>query len=96
MPETLIKTPGEDLVYAFEFAELLETGETISAVVSVTGAPTGLTVGSPSVSGTTVRVRISSGSAGIRYCLKCTITTSLSNTRIGAGKLEVVDHCDLP
>ena len=97
--ETLTKTSGESIAYAFDFTKAGWTsGETISSVTSVTatGDGTALTIGSPTHdSNRTVTVRISAGQSGYSYRVKCTVATSLSNTRIGLGNLDVNDGDDV-
>jgi hypothetical protein len=91
MPDTLVHQPTESRLYNFEFAALLSTGETISSVTSVTPSPaSGITVGSPAISGTKVQVRVS-GATAVYYKLTAIIVTSASNTLETEGILRVVD-----
>jgi len=99
----LWKHPDESVLFGVDFGNLLASGETLSSV-TVTGTPSGLTIGSPSVqasaftdefTGATVaanegaKVRISGGTAGTDYTLKCMATTSGSNTRVFVATLQV-------
>jgi hypothetical protein len=99
----LWKHPDESVLFGLDFGNLLASGETLSSV-TVTGTPSGLTIGSASVqasaftdefTGATVaanegaKVRISGGTAGTDYVLKCTATTSASNTRVFVATLQV-------
>jgi hypothetical protein len=99
----LWKHPDESVLFGLDFGNLLASGETLSSV-TVTGTPSGLTIGSPSVqalaftdefTGAQVaanegaKVRISGGTAGTDYALKCTATTSASNTRVFVATLQV-------
>lgn len=93
-PEFLTKRSGESILYALDFANQLASGETISTVSSITGAPSGLTIGAGAISGTEVRFRVSAGTSGTRYCITVTITTSASNTRIECVELLVQDCCE--
>lgn len=86
---TLEKQPSESLLYDMDFVGRLDDGETITAVVSATGSPSGLTIGSASYSGTRAQFRISGGTAGVTYKITVVITTSASNTREGEGNLFV-------
>lgn len=76
---SLTKNVADDRIYTFDFAALEElvAGQTISSA-TVTAAPSGLTIGSPSVVGATVRADISGGTAGVGYILTVTITTNAS------------------
>ena len=71
-----------------EFAEV-EASQTLSDP-TVTFTPSGLTVGTPAVSGGVVQVRISGGTAGVRYTGECVVTTSGGDTLSQQGALEVV------
>ncbi len=81
------KLVGATQTYQFDFASLLAQGETIStqtvaaSVYSGTDAsPSSIISGSASASGTIVSQKITAGVVGVIYELKCTITTSLSQT----------------
>lgn len=89
--EKLIKQPAESRLYSIDFANLLGTGESLSGTPTVTASPTGLTIGTPAISGTTVQVRISSGSDGVPYKLECVVATSDGNTLEGDAILIVMD-----
>lgn len=98
-PQVAVKHPDEDLVYTMDFVHLLHVGETIEAsspAPVVTATPTGgasdLTIGTPSVSGSVVSFRISGGTNKVDYKVRVEIATSLDNTRIGIGPLQVRDR----
>ena len=85
---TLIKRPGESILFTFDFTALLNSGETISSVSSVTqinpNSPDAadLTLGSPTDNDAAyAQCRISGGTDGYTYPVICTVTTSASNTR---------------
>lgn len=87
----LEKQPNDSLLYDMEFVGRLEDGETITAVSSVTGSPSGLTIGTASYSGTRAQFRVSSGTSGTLYKITVVVTTSASNTIEGEGNLFVRD-----
>lgn len=87
----LEKQPSESLLYDMDFVGRMEDDVTLTAVVSVTGAPTGLTIGSASYSGTRAQFRISGGTAGTKYKLTVVVTTSDGNTLEGEGNLFVMN-----
>ncbi len=89
-PEVLVKQPGETRQFSMDFASILGTSETISTA-SVSGDPSGLTLGTPSISGTKVLFNIIGGTHAVRYRLQVTITTSASATLVGDGVLRVKD-----
>ena len=79
----VVKRPGEERTYVFNFADQAEivggdtlTGTPTVAETLVTGPSDTLTVGSPSRSGSTVVVEISGGANGDLYHLTCTVNTT--------------------
>jgi len=89
-PEVLLKQPGETRQFSMEFASLLGDEETLSGPV-VTSNPSGLTIGAPSVSGSTIVFTVSSGAHPVRYRVEVTVETSGGATLVGDGILKVVD-----
>ncbi len=91
---TLQKAVSWIRFYEFRFAKFAEfTGtaaETITGTPTVTAIPAGLPLGTPSISGSTVLVLVTSGTAGVTYTLTCTITTSGGATLSQQGLLEVL------
>jgi len=76
---TLSKYAAESRTYTFDFSqrdEIIISGDTISSINSVTVSPSGLTIGSTSISGKGVNAVISGGTSGSTYNLTCLITTS--------------------
>lgn len=90
-PQVFAKTPNEVVIKDFEFAgDELSTGETLSAVVSVTITPGGsLTSSNHVVSGTRAQVTLSGGTDGVDYDVLAKVTTSLSQTLEGCGRIQV-------
>jgi len=94
--EELVKLPGESILYDMDFTKRMATGETIANVITsistnlsrVEGS-TNITLGTASYLGNIVQLRISDGTAAESYKVTITITTNLSNTRIGNGLLRV-------
>jgi len=90
--EILHFTPFEEDFIAFEFANRLSTGETISSspAPAVTISPTGPTIGTPTISGTQVKVKVSVlGSVVKNFELTCKITTSLARKLQLDGLLQL-------
>ena len=83
------KQPSESRLFDFDFSGKARTGEAITAVSSVTGSPSGLTIGSTAFSGMIAQARISSGVDGNYYKLTCVVTTNQSNTLELDGYLRV-------
>ena len=97
------KHPSESIAYAIDFTSLLSTGETLTGTPTVSGSPTGLTIGTPAVNtatiiddegntvaiGKAVQVRISGGTDSIDYSLTISCSTTASDTRVGVCKLYV-------
>jgi hypothetical protein len=102
MSGTLTKQPNESRLYEMDFSNLLNTGETISTVDSVTQLEwdadtssyvptTDLTLGSPATNGTIAQVRISDGVDQKTYKVTFLVTTTDSNILESEGVLAVVD-----
>jgi hypothetical protein len=77
-------------VYEWDFSDFdeLEAGETISSP-AVTADPSGLTIGTPSVSGSSVFCRLSGGTAGVTYEVTCAVTLSSGGTLDMVGRQPV-------
>ena len=76
-----------------DFSTRLEDGETITSVVSAAVTPTTSPVllpGSTTYTATKVQVPLSGGTAGVRYLVTVTITTTLG-TKIGTGFVQLQD-----
>jgi len=89
-PQVLVKQPGETRQFSMDFSSLLDTAETISDP-SVTSTPTGLTLGSATVSGSKILFNLSSGTHPVRYRIEVTVTSSGGATLVGDGVLRVID-----
>ena len=88
--ETLIKDPSDELIYTFTLADFLGDGETISSA-AITGDPSGLTIGSVTLSDSTATALISGGTAGETYEVTCEATLSTGETLNRRGFLKVRD-----
>lgn len=91
------KRPDETETFAFDFARLLATGETLSLpVVKVvmssdqteTAIPAMIS-GAATVSGSKVVQKITGGEDGITYTVLCTVTTSTGQVLVAARDLPV-------
>lgn len=90
--QTLIKQPSENRLYTMDFYANMAVGETVTAVVSVTASPSGLTITDPATfSGTTASQRISGGASGVSYKVTFVVDTSSGNRLEGEGILQVKD-----
>lgn len=93
--ETLVKQPAESRAFTMDFSALLASGETLTAVSTVTIAPvtaSPLTAsGVATVSGASAQQRLTGGLAGTKYKVTFVVTTSLSNILEGEGYLNVKD-----
>jgi len=98
--ETLVKQPGEVLVYDMDFAALLAVGETITGTPVVLIVPEQavneaetISAGTPALNedADTVQVEISGGIHRHDYEVQITVETSESRTRQGDGPLRVID-----
>lgn len=82
------KDPDEVLDYALDWSNVLETGETIST--STWTVPSGITDSSASISGSTTRIWLSSGTSGTVYSVTNKIVTSDGRTWERTARLPVV------
>jgi hypothetical protein len=92
MPGMLTKKAGEVETFAFEFKQRAElvAGDTLTGTPTVSATPSGLTLGSPFLSGSQVRVTISGGTSGTQYLVTCTVVTAGGSTLQSVGPLNVV------
>jgi hypothetical protein len=76
---TIDKAPAASLVYGIDVADVLATGDTVSAV---TGAASGggLVAGTPSYVGSVLKVRLSGGTVGATGQYTFTWTTTGGDT----------------
>lgn len=91
------KPSGETATLTFDFLSRLAVGETISTqVVTATtysgtdAAPSGIISGAASASGSKVTQKVTAGTLGVTYLLKCTITTSTGQTLILSGFIVII------
>ncbi len=84
------KAPAEDLPYTYDFGlwAQLQGSDTLASA-TVTGSPAGLTIGTPSVSGTVVSVRLSSGTVATTYRLTVSGTTAAGFKLVGYADVFV-------
>lgn len=95
------KLLGEIYNVSFDFTSRLISGETLStqivaaSVYSGTDAsPSSLISGAASASGAVATQKITGGTVGVIYELKCTVTTSAGQTLVLVGLLPVIS--DVP
>jgi len=94
--QTLEKYQSEARKYDFDFSNLLENGDSVASVSSISNSvfsgseTTGLTVGAGSVNDPSVQASISAGTGGVTYKLVCTVSTSNGNTLVLVGFLKVL------
>jgi len=88
---TLIKRPDWARTYRWDFSDFaeIEAGQTLTGTPTVTATPSGLTLGSPAISGAYVTCAVSAGTADYVYDLTATVTTSGGATLSIVGKLAV-------
>ena len=88
--QVLQKRPNESRLYDFEFLPKLEDdSEVILSVTHLSSSPSGLTVGSPSIGGSRVQVRLADGIDGGKYLQTCRVLTDRANTLQVDGWLSV-------
>lgn len=82
-----IKQPAENLDYDFDFTNAFPSGDNISTA-TVNATPTGLTLGTKTISGQIVKQWISGGTDGVTY--KITVTATSVTGRIRELELELL------
>lgn len=88
----LLKQPTEYFPVYMDFSSLLDTGETISSITSVTADPTGLTISDEAIdSDGKIKFWVADGEDGIKYRITAIIVTSLTKIFEGDGLLKVKD-----
>ncbi len=91
MPAVLTKYAAEARQYILDFSQMPEIvgGDTLASVTSVTATPSGLTVGTGSISGATVLVELSGGTSGTLYSVEAVVATTAGWVLAGVGQLSV-------
>lgn len=87
--EIVTKQERESLLIHFDFGDELAPTEAVARCSEIIASPTSVTLGPPQVSGDSVQVRVSGGTATINYVLTCTVVTSAGNIFEGQGVLIV-------
>ena len=94
--QTLTKYAGESRDYDFNFKNLLDSSDTITAISSITTSvvsgtnTTNISTSSGTVNSPSVQTTISSGTSGVTYEIKCTVTTNNGETLVAVGHLRVL------
>lgn len=89
--ERLEEQPSESRLYAMDFDPLLIGSEALSSITSVLCTPTGLTIASTAIDGTTVQARLSGGTVDEIYRVEFIVVTDGGNTLESDGELWVHD-----
>lgn len=94
--EDIVVSTGEYKPLGFEFEDdpSIRAGATISSAGSFSASPSGLTIGSSSISGTKVSAFFTmpaAGSGDAEYCIKVSVTLSTGAILRGCGRLIVKD-----
>ena len=94
--EELTKLPGEDILFDMDFGNRMLSGETISGITSQgfvnqgrVDASSDITLANAAYLDNIAQVRITAGTANEQYEIEIVVTTSLGNTKIGAGLLRI-------
>jgi hypothetical protein len=94
------KTLQEEDSFAFDFTDLLATGETITSALitidvisGVDANPSAMIAGSPTIAGAFVSVKLIGGVEGVLYCIHCLATCSTGLKKELKGDLRVRADC---
>jgi len=90
------KITTESEVFTFDFSQVLLQSETILTATCVAivmngvdNNPSAIVIGTPVIFNKTASQRIANGVSEVTYRLEMTITTSLGNTYVGVGDLDI-------
>lgn len=88
-----VKQPSETRTFTLDFTDVLDTGDTIASITSVTGTPTGLTIGSEAIDSTAhmITFEIAGGTDATTYALEAIIVTTNGETIEKDANLFVTD-----
>lgn len=102
-PERWTKTTGETIIVSIDCGGLLDSGETIDSIASVSGSPSGLTISNSAKNASTLTINnrsvsagqavqctVSGGTQSTLYTITATVVTTAAQTRIGRCLLDVV------
>jgi hypothetical protein len=95
-PEYLVKAPSERRYYTMDFSNLMDTGETITRIDSITsekrgGATSDLLIADSGIVDQTVGMWIQNGTNFQTYRVEVQISTSAGQVLQGDGLLKVSD-----
>lgn len=104
IPGERVKSASETRVASVSFAQVLDSGVTLSGTPTVTGSPSGLTIssaqrnssavtinGASVAANTAVLFTAAGGSAGQTYTITVSVGTSASETLVRRVRLKVVE-----
>lgn len=93
--QTLTKQPSESLVFSFDFSASMAPGEVIVVIddMSASTFPDAddIVLSDQTIVGNAVKVRITDGSHGYTYRVRCLVLTNADNIRELDGRLFVND-----
>ena len=75
-PTLAVKDPQDTVWYTVDWADWLDTGETVSSTDWT--VPAGITQSAATATSTTSLIKLSGGTAGVTYKIACKATTSAS------------------
>lgn len=90
--QTLTKQAYEERIFQFDFSGKMETGATISNLVSVVSDGAGLTISAAAASGTLVQALFSGGNSGTTYKITAKAIDSNGQKLEMDGNLRVQDE----
>lgn len=88
------KQSTEKRTLSFDFTAKLKSGDSVSAVNSVTATPAGLTLSSSSLAANVVSIQVSGGAAGNRYDISCNVTTTPGGDILELDAIVCIDNLE--
>ena len=95
------KHPDEDFTYGWDYADKLDTGDsltgtptiTVSVIYGTDASPSSILSGAPSINGTVVSQKIIDGVDGVRYAVYSLVDTVNGEKLMGCAVLHVTSSC---
>ena len=92
VPDILDLVYGETRDFSFDFSAVLNSGETISSITSVTADCSDLVISGLAFDDTNVYFTLSGGPICSRCMIKATVLTNSGETIISSGQLRITER----
>lgn len=96
--QVLTKQPNEAVFFTFNFGAVIDAGDTVASIASMTISNCNVvsgsslaTIGSNAYEGRQAQTKVTGGTAGESYRLTCRVTDSVGQTHELDGIVEVIE-----